>query len=254
MGAMRSSDSRSETKPPERPKSDLARMRAYLAAEMAFEDIADATGWDYDKIRGLQATIFAEEERSVVGRRREETFVDYVIRSRAHIAQLDVLAADCKSTNQASAAVGAILGKQKILDSIIARGQELGFIDKKPERRETAIGLARLDDRALAERIAAESAAIRGLMASYGNGVPFIEVEGVPALQAPPPDAAARAPAPARETAPRTEPPPTRAPAAAPPPAPGLEGGRAPGGAAGLIRRKAIPTGVLSRPVAAPGR
>lgn len=228
-------------------------MRACLAAEMTFEEIAESTGWDYSKIRELQATIFAEEERSIIGRRREETFVDYVIRSRAHIAQLDAIALELTKSNQGSAAVGAILGKQKILDSIIARGQELGFVDKKPERRETAIVLARLDDQALAERAAQELAGIRGLMAAYGQGVKFLDVDAVPVAPSAPPIAAPRAaPAPSEF---RAEPPPTRAPdRTAPAPAAPAGPERRPSGAAGLVRRKAIPTGALARPIAVPGR
>lgn len=152
---------------------DMALCRSLISAGYEDDQIAEETGWDYEKIRAVRGVLYSVEERSVVGRRAEEVYVDYVARSRAHLRQLQELLDTLKGSNQGSAAVGAVKAKQDILDRIIARGQEMGFIDKRPERKEVV--LARLDDRALIERLGVELAALRTLATRYGE-TPFIDV------------------------------------------------------------------------------
>jgi hypothetical protein len=239
--AMSDHVARPSTSPAPTPR-EIAILRAMIAEGLNPEEIAERTGWSDEKVRDVRTTLYVEEERDVCGRRPEEVFVDYVVRSRGHIRELSDLVAEARrDPGQASAVVGAIKAKQGILDAIIKRGQELGFIDQRPEVK--GIILAKLDDRALVEVLSREVEGVRGLMARYGS-TPFIEVtsstaatgeaplRGPAACATPSRPRALSAPGPSRPVASKSE----FAPPKAPPPSapPGPEG------SGQVVRRKAV--------------
>jgi len=163
---------------------DLALLRALMTECRDDLAILEQTGWTVEYLMLLKDALFAEEERTLLSARSEEVYVDYVVRTRANIRRLGELYETLKDSNQGSAAVGAVKASQDLMDRIIARGQELGFIDKRPEGK--MVVLARLDDRALVEKLSTEMAGVRNLMARYGD-VPFLDVSFTEAPSLPPP-------------------------------------------------------------------
>ena len=158
------------------PKSDLARTLAFVAAGWSVGEICEATGWDEPQATRLVKEALGEEERGILSRSSEAIFVDYVVRTRSHIRELDDLFESLRTSNQGSAAVGAIKAKQDLLDRMIERGQELGFVAKRPERK--TVLFAHLDERGLAEALATELGGLRDLMSRHGEA-PLLEVEAI---------------------------------------------------------------------------
>lgn len=153
---------------------DLVKARAHVAEGLTDDEIAGALSIPIADAYALRERVYAEEERRIVGRRAEETFVDYSLRTGAHIRELDEAIEWLKRTKQGSAVVGAISAKQKLLDRALAVGQEMGFIRKRPETRTLII--AHLDDAALREALARELLDLRTLITSKGE-TPFLDAE-----------------------------------------------------------------------------
>ena len=161
---------------------DLAKVLSLMTLAYTAEDIADELPAPLDQVREMMAQVLADEEVRVVGRRREEVFADYTIRTRGMIRQLDELLVELRSSRQGNAAVGAVVAKHKLMDKVIERGQDFGLIERKPAQH--AIIVAKLDDRELGEMVAAELTAMRGLLAS--GGTHFLEVKpAAPTVAAP---------------------------------------------------------------------
>lgn len=155
---------------------DINKLRAWTASGFTPDEIVDRSGWTEEKLAEVRAELFAREEMEVVGRRTEDVFVDYVMRTRANIRQLDEILEDLRMTKQGSAMVGAVKAKQDLMDRVLNRGQEFGLIEKKPERSQIGIVVANMDDLALREMLVNEMNQLRSMMDSVG-GKKFLEVK-----------------------------------------------------------------------------
>jgi hypothetical protein len=226
-------DERTKPKP---PSTDLGLVRAYLGAGFTVDEIVDLhPGWTPQRVQDMIGAVLADEERIQVGRRTEDVFSDYVIRTRALSRQLDDVIDHLRTTNQGSALVGAIKAKADLLDRVIERGQDFGIIERKPQQRQILI--AKLDDKGLRDMLAAEIAALRTLADGAGTSVHFLDVGAddvpAPARTLPPARPATHHPGRGEFAPPPPEPaPPPAAPAASPFTDP-----------AGVVRRRAIAPG-----------
>ena len=154
---------------------DINKLRALQASGLTTDEIVDRSGWTEDKLSKVREELFAREEMDLVGRRTEDVFIDYVMRTRANIRQLDDILEDLRMTKQGSAMVGAVKAKQDLMDRILNRGQEFGLIEKKPDRSQVGIVVANMDDLALREMLVNEMNQLRSMMDSMG-GKKFLEV------------------------------------------------------------------------------
>lgn len=156
---------------------DMAILLAHLGAGDSDEEILAATGWDLDRLEEARSAVLAREGQRLVGRSSEDVYVDYVIRTRRNLQQLDGIMADLEESRQGSAMVGAVLAKQTLLDRMIKTGQDLGFVERKAVRHDHAVVVAKLDDVALQELLATEVDKTRELMRRGGRNLLEIEVE-----------------------------------------------------------------------------
>jgi hypothetical protein len=154
---------------------DIARLRVLVGEGLTPDEMIERTGWDEDKLVEVREELFAQEEINVVGRRTEDVYVDYVVKTRANIRLLDEILEDLRMTKQGSAMVGAVKAKQDLFDRVLNRGQEFGFIEKRPERSQIGILVAKLDDAALGELLIGEITSLRSMMTVSGS-TPFLEV------------------------------------------------------------------------------
>jgi hypothetical protein len=162
-----------------RPSTDLALIRSYLADGWEPDEIAIDAKMSVDRVRSLINQVYAEDGRTILGRTSETLYVDYVIRSRQNLRSLQDLRASLEGTNQAAAAVGAIKAQQDILDRIIKVGQDLGYVEKKPDRKEVLFG--RLDDDQLNKRLQMEWELTRKMAVGFSN-VSFLDVAPAPRM------------------------------------------------------------------------
>jgi len=159
---------------------DKTIVRALIADGKTIVEVADDLGWEPQRVVDAWESVVTDEEQHLVGRRSEEVYVAYVTRTNSNIRKLDEAIVELKGSKQGSAIVGAIKARQELFDRIIDRGQELGFVAKKAERREVV--LARLDDAALQEMLFSEMNRLRESMRAAGD-VRLLEV-AAPALPA----------------------------------------------------------------------
>jgi hypothetical protein len=146
---------------------DLAVLRAFVADGTHMDAIVDVTGWSLAKVRRLQSELFSDEERSRVGRRSEDVWVEYALRTEDHIAALDDVIEQFRGSSQGSALVGAIKAKQDLLDRVIKLGQELGFVKREPQR--SIHILANMSDPELRKRLQDRLNAFRELAGQSGD-------------------------------------------------------------------------------------
>jgi len=121
-------------------RHDVAALRVFIAQGTTVDRILEATGWTTGYLSGLQAELFAEEERARVGRRSEDVFVEYCLRTEDNVAALDDLIEQFHDSKQGSALVGAIKAKQDLWDRTIKLGQTLGLIKREPKKSVHLVG------------------------------------------------------------------------------------------------------------------
>lgn len=154
---------------------DLALVRVHLASGMDLHQLAVEMGITVNDARVASQLVLDEVGHDLGGRRREDVYSDYVMRTRHHIEQLQEIMVDLRGGNQGSALVGAVLAKQKLIEGMIKVGQDLGIVDRKPVRTEHAV-LMHMDDPALAEMLSNELEGIKELM-QRGGGQHFLDVQ-----------------------------------------------------------------------------
>ena len=178
-------------------RHDVAALRVFIAQGTPVDRILEATGWTAETLGSLQAELFAEEERLRVGRRPEDVFVEYSLRTEDNVAALDDLIEQFHDSRQGSALVGAIKAKQDLYNQVIKLGQELGLVKKEPNKHVHLVG--NMSDPELRVYINRKLRRIREL-SDRGNDLHLLDVptEGdedtpgaqvieVPAAPAPPP-------------------------------------------------------------------
>jgi hypothetical protein len=145
------------------------------------EEIMDALAYTFDQYEEARKFLLDLKSEEVRGRSREHTYVEYVMEQRATIRALDKLAKDLDSKSQYNALVGAYRLRSDLLDKIIDRGHDFGFIKKTPERKEIVAGLIIGDMSAedLKKEIVSHGKLTRELLSKFGDGG-FLELPDSP--------------------------------------------------------------------------
>lgn len=151
-------------------RAAVARLRAYLAEGKSHEQCAEALGLTWGEYEKLVEKFYAIESEEVRSKPTERVYVDYCLEQRQNIADLTTLLTKFSDSNQHGAMVGAIRARSDILDKMIAKGQEFGFIAKKPEAKIIAgIMVSDLSDQDLRRHITGELANLGGLLDRFGK-------------------------------------------------------------------------------------
>lgn len=115
----------------------IARLRAYREQGEEHESIAQLLGLPWEDYQELLAKFYEIETKGLRERKTEQWFLDYVLEMKRNVHDLDEVlsfyTSGEASGKQPSAAVGAIRARAEMMDRIITRGQEFGFITKRPE-------------------------------------------------------------------------------------------------------------------------
>lgn len=157
-----------------------AKLRVYLTEFDDHDDIAVEMGLSWADFEKLLEKYYAAEVESLREQSTERVYIDYVQNQRQNIADLTKLLGAFDETKQHSAMVNAVKARADILDKIIAKGQEFGFIDKKPEAKIVAgVVVDKLSTNELRSAITGELQHLDKLMTKFGGGEvpPIIDVE-----------------------------------------------------------------------------
>jgi len=115
------------------------------------------------------------------GRTTEEVYVDYTLKQTQNIKDLTRMLGAFEETKQHAAMVGAVRARSDILDKIIAKGQEFGFIEKKPETKVIAgVIVSQLSTHELRKAIAGELGQLEKLMSDFGDAPSIVDIEPGP--------------------------------------------------------------------------
>jgi hypothetical protein len=105
------------------------------------EEIMDGLGYNPDQYAEARKFLLDAKSDEVRGKSREHIYVEYMIEQRGTIKQIDELVNGLKTSSQYNAMVGALRLKTDLVDRIIDRGIDFGFIKKTPERKEIIAGV-----------------------------------------------------------------------------------------------------------------
>jgi hypothetical protein len=151
----------------------LARLRCYLTAGVPEEDIAEHLEVTWERFLELKKKLFEDESARLRERTPDDVYTEYVLAQEGNLRDLTEVLDLFRNDHEkgtASAAVAAIKLKSEIHDKMIAKGQELGLIIKKPVQHAIAgVVLHQLPQRQLKAAIVKELAGLQGLMSRYGS-------------------------------------------------------------------------------------
>lgn len=154
-------------------RSLFAKFRAYVSDGMEPDEIARKLGFAFEAYEAFVAKFYEAESQGIRDRTTEQVYVDYCLAQTRNINDLTRILDEFKDTKQHAAMVAAIRERSNIYDKIISRGQELGFVEKKPERKLVAgVIVAQLTDRQLRAAITEELGGLEALVSSFGGASP----------------------------------------------------------------------------------
>lgn len=142
------------------------------------EEAQDELGVDtatYNKIKRHMLDAKAVE---IHNRPTEHVYVQYILDQSQNLRELTKMIADSKSAKNYNALVGAVRLRADIHDRILTKGQEVGLIEREPERKEIIAGVivADLSNRQLQGVLRNELDEINTMMGKYGNKA-FLDVD-----------------------------------------------------------------------------
>lgn len=134
-------------------------------------EVMDILGYDaetYEEVRKFMLDVRSDELRT---KPREHVYIDYVIEQRRNITDLNDLIKNLDEKTQYNAVVGAIRLRSDIVDKIVQKGQEFGFIKKTAERKELIGGLLLVDMTTdeLKKQILGQTKMLEGVVKKFGD-------------------------------------------------------------------------------------
>jgi len=162
-------------------RATFAKMRVHMEEGYEEEEIAGFLGFDWSDWEELKRQFYQHEASVLQDKTTEQVYVDYILHKGRDIHDLTQVMRTFDKTKQPSAIVAAIKARSDIYDKIIVRGQEFGFIEKKPETKLVAgVLVAQLTDKDLRSAITGQLSQLDSLMAQFGDGSNIIDVEAGP--------------------------------------------------------------------------
>ncbi len=116
----------------------------------------------------LKRRVLADDTVVLGQRPLAELYLEYTYRQEANLSALDDVIRDLPA-NQSNALVGAVRTRSDILGLVIKTGQDMGLIDKAPERRVigVAVAVAAMDLPGLRDMVREQTAALGSLVGRY---------------------------------------------------------------------------------------
>lgn len=122
------------------------------------------------KYNELKRELYRQESAELTNKTVEDVFLEYKWAQEKCMKDLDDAMRDIPE-NQPNALIGAIKAKSDIIDKILKTGQDIGVINKEPEKKVVIQGhvIAQLSNAELRQMIAQETNALAGALAKYGD-------------------------------------------------------------------------------------
>jgi len=137
------------------------------------EEVAKACGVGEAEWAKFRKDCFEWAAEGVRGKSAGEVFVEYMLNQKRCIKDLEVMAQRFDNAKHYSALVGSVKTRSDIFDKIIKMGQDLGLLEKRPERKEIVAGVlvAKMDDQQLRDVILGELRNLDELMGVARGGL-----------------------------------------------------------------------------------
>lgn len=125
----------------------------------------------------LKRELYRQEAAEVTNKTVEDIFLEYKWAQEKCMRDLDDAMKGIPE-NQPNALIGAIKAKSDIIDKVLKTGQEIGVINKEPERKVIIHGhvVAQMDNNSLRKLIAQETNLLADAISKYGD----TDMEGNP--------------------------------------------------------------------------
>lgn len=153
-------------------KEAIETIYAGLCDDRTDKDMMTAMGLSAEEFQDLKAQMFDKKADAIREKPNEHIFVEYLINQTGNIQALTDMIAEFKTSKQYNAMVGAVKARADIYDRLIAKGQEFGLIDKRPERKEIVAGLlvADLSNQQLKVEMTRALDGLNKLQKRFGDG------------------------------------------------------------------------------------
>ena len=159
-------------------RTQLAELRAFLGEGKTDFEVMELMEIGVEAYNALKREFYRQETVELNGRSTEQTYIDYLIQQRRIVVDLDKFATRAQKAANYHAELGAMKAKSDILDKLIRTGQELGVIDKTPEKKVVIHGhaIATMSDSRLRKLVINELVGLNNVTKRYG----FTDMEGNP--------------------------------------------------------------------------
>ncbi len=119
----------------------------------------------------IKSALYIQEAERLRTRTTEDVYTDYVLQQMSCVKDLTDACKRFEASKKSTALVGAIKARSEIWDKIIKQGQDLGVINKEPERMQFVGGLAvaELTEDKLRSLITGEISNLDTLMEQFGD-------------------------------------------------------------------------------------
>lgn len=136
------------------------------------QDIRDALQVGDEEYRALLQFMHAHVAESETHKTSEQVFSEYALEQKTTVRKIDELVEGLGSKNQYNALIGALRLRKDIIDTVLAKGQELGVYELKPKRHEVVGGfiVADLTPRELKDKAQAEMKTLKEIVQRFGDG------------------------------------------------------------------------------------
>lgn len=162
----------------------IAELKAHLGEGKDDLQVAEEMALSTGEYNELKSAMYEWETTDLHDKAAEEVYIDYTLRQKQCIKDLDGMIAEFRRTKQFNAMVGAVRAKSDIIDKLIAKGQEFGILEKAPEKKQIVAGImvAELSNEQLRSVITKELLGLDALAKRYGE----VDMSTAPLLLAEP--------------------------------------------------------------------
>lgn len=157
----------------------IAKLFSLLGEGMSDEDARIAMGLNQIDFQDLRERMFKHKAQELKDKPSEHAYVEYLIAQRANLHDLTAMIENFKSTKQYNAMVGAVRARSDILNHLIAKGQEFGLLEKRPEEKRIVAGVmvAQLTNKQLQGLVTRELGQLNRMVELFGEGGDILEIE-----------------------------------------------------------------------------
>jgi hypothetical protein len=150
----------------------LADIKRMIGEGKSDRMIAEELGLNAARYNELKRELFRQETADLYSKSTEDVYLEYKWQQNRCIEDLDRMIADIDGdSKQQNALVGAIKARSEIIDKIVKVGQEMGVLERAPEKKLVIHGhaVAQLPDAELRKLIANELQGLQSIVSRYGE-------------------------------------------------------------------------------------